>query len=90
MKTLDAVKKDLLKDPQLKREYDKLELQFKVASQIITMRQEKGVSQAELAKRMGTKQSAIARIESGNYNPSLKFLEKIAVALDVPLSLKIG
>ena len=47
------------------------------------------MSQKELAQKMGTKQSALSRLESGTYNPSLLFLKKIATALDAKLSISI-
>ena len=50
---------------------------------------EKGITQNELAKKVGTKQSAIARLEGGNSNPSLSFLEKIALALGYQLKIQI-
>ena len=59
-------------------------------SQIIEKRLQKGLTQSDLADRIGTKQAAIARIESGNYNLSIKSLEKIAHALDGVLILKLG
>ena len=90
MKTLNTLKTELLNNPQIKAEYDALAPQFAIASQIIEMRQKKGLTQAELALRVGTKQAAIARIESGSYNPSIKSLEKVAQALGTTLKLKLG
>ena len=81
-------KKELLKDPNVKAEYDKLEPQFAVVSAILEARYKKGVTQEEIAKRVGTKQSAIARIESGNANPSIGFLQKLAEALGKKLVIQ--
>ena len=73
------VKKYLFKEnPQLKKEYDGLEQIYQLKSAIIKLRIEKGWSQKELAEKIGTQQSAISRLESGVYNPSLSFLSKIA------------
>ena len=47
------------------------------------------MSQKDLAVRVGTKQSAISRLESGNSNPSIQFLDKVAKALDGQLQIKI-
>lgn len=52
-----------------------------VITQEIKIRKELGLTQTELAKRMGTKQENISRFESGTYNPTLKFLWKMAKAL---------
>lgn len=54
-------------------------------SQEISLRKKHGMTQAVLAMKMGTTQSNIARFESGNYNPTLKFLNKTAKALGVTL-----
>ena len=44
------------------------------------------MTQKQLAEKVGTKQSSIARLESGNYNPSLQFLQKVANALGKQLT----
>lgn len=69
-----------LKDPELRREYDALEEEFALASQIIGARARAGLTQEELAARMNTSQSAIARLESGRFRPSTRTLEKLAAA----------
>lgn len=81
MEEWSKVKKEWLKDPEVKKEYDRLAPQYAVISQLIAIRAKKGLTQKELAKRLDTKQSAIARLESGNYNPTLEFLQKTAEAL---------
>ena len=74
-------------DPAFKREYDALEPEYAVIRAVIGKRIEKKMSQKQLAQKIGTKQSAISRLESGNANPSMKFLQKVAVALDSRLSI---
>lgn len=78
---LEDFKKELLKDPEFKKEYFKKDLGREIAYMFIEARIAKGITQEELGEKMGTKQPAIARVESGNYLPSLKFLEKTAQAL---------
>jgi len=85
----NEIKKELLKDPDVKKEYDRLEPKFDLIRSIIEKRIEKNISQKELAIRMGTKQSALSRFESGNYNPSLSFMQKVAQALDSKLEIKL-
>ena len=85
----NEIKKELLKDPDVKKEYDRLEPKFDLIRSIIEKRIEKNISQKELASRMGTKQSALSRFESGNYNPSLDFMQKVAQALDLKLEIKL-
>jgi len=78
-----------LKNPEFKKEYDALELEYSIITQVLKKRLEKGLTQKQLAKKIGTKQSAIARLESGNSNPSVEFLEKIAKALDSKLQVSL-
>ena len=80
-KDWDTLKRELLRDPEFKKEYDRLEPEYAIISQMIAIRAKKKITQKEMARRMGTKQSAIARFESGDYNPTLEFLSKTAEAL---------
>lgn len=81
-------KKQALKDPELKAEYDRLQPEFAVIKAIIEARVRKGVTQEQLAKKLGTKQSVISRLESGRANPSILFLKKLAQALNSNLQIK--
>ena len=83
------LKKEILKDKATKKAYDDLELEYSIIDQIIAKRIKLGMSQKDLAKKMGTKQPSIARFESGYYNPTLSFLKKISEALDSKLKIKI-
>jgi predicted transcriptional regulator len=83
------IKKELLSDPEVKKEYDRLGPRFDLIRSMIEKRIEKNISQEELASRMGTKQSALSRFESGEYNPSLAFMQKIAEALDSKLEIRL-
>jgi len=87
MNTYSNFKNKLLRNKAVRKEYDALATEFIIAEAIIEKRLEKGMSQSELANKIGTKQSAISRLESGNYNPSVKFLEKIAKALGAKLTI---
>ncbi|OGE33967.1 transcriptional regulator [Candidatus Daviesbacteria bacterium RIFCSPHIGHO2_02_FULL_41_14] len=82
-------KKELLQDPEIKKGYDALELEYSIIAQVIQKRLNKGLTQKELAERVGTKQSAIARLEGGNSNPSVAFLKKIAEALESKLQISL-
>jgi len=68
------------KDRAFVREYEALEDEFALAAQLIEARARAGLTQAELAERMGTSQSAVARLESGKTLPSVATLEKLAAA----------
>lgn len=88
MKQYSQFKKRILRDKKVKKGYDALEVEFKLVELLIAERLKRGVSQKELAYRIGTKQSAIARFESGNCNPTLSFIRKISGALNVQLKIK--
>ena len=83
------LKSEALKDPKIKEAYDSFELDFSIIRQILDKRLKRGISQKDLAKKIGTGQSAISRLESGNYNPTLSFLKKISEALGSKLEVKI-
>ena len=90
LKSLKEFKKEQFeKYPSLKKAYDELAPEFELASQIIKARLNNDLSQAQLAERMGTKQSAIARLESGGYNPSLKLLKRVAKATETRLKVSL-
>ncbi len=89
MENIKKHKKELMKDPDFYKEYKAIQPHFEFAKMIIKKRIEKGLTQAELAKRLGTTQSAIARLESGEYNPSLKFLSRVADAFESNLEIAI-
>ncbi|MDR1215766.1 MAG: helix-turn-helix transcriptional regulator [Treponema sp.] len=65
------------------------EAEYKIIEEIITARQEKNLTQKDLADLVGTRQSNISRLESGNYNPTLEFLNKIARAIGKELEIRI-
>lgn len=89
MKSWRKYKKELLRKPGVKAEYEKLAPRYALISKLIEARIKSGVSQADLAKKIGTKQSAIARLESGRVNPTVDFLDKISTALGGKLDIQI-
>ena len=82
------VEKELLEDPEVAKECANLEPEYQIVRQLITLRKEKKLTQKELAELIGDKQSNISRLESGNYNPTLAKLKKIADCLDQRLDIK--
>ncbi len=78
-----------LKDTEFKTHYQEERQALKVAMRIVELREEKGLSQQQLAKLMGTSQQAISRIESGEYDGfTLKTLEKIAEATGMRVKIE--
>lgn len=88
--SFEEMKADMLKDEEFKIEYEKLKPRYEAIEQIIRARKEQNMTQAELAKRVGTQKSNISRLESGNYNPSLDFLAKVAESLGKSLSIQLN
>ncbi len=88
MKNWKTFEKELLKDPEFKKEYERLQPEFAVISAMIEARIKRGLTQKELANRIGTKQSVISRLESGKANPSILFLKKLAQALNSTLQIR--
>lgn len=70
-----------LQNPDTQREYDALEPEYALIEQILDLREKAGLTQAQLAERVGTPQCNISRLENGNYNPSLAFLKRMAKGL---------
>jgi ribosome-binding protein aMBF1 (putative translation factor) len=83
------LKKEILSNEEVKAEYEALRPQYELIEQIIVARTKQGITQEELAKRAGTKQSNISRFEGGNYNPSLEFMQKLAQGLGKELHITL-
>ena len=86
-KPWSELRDEFLQDEETKAEYEALRPQYELIAQVITARTQQGISQEELAKRTGTKQSNISRFEGGNYNPSLEFMQKLAQGLGKELQI---
>jgi predicted transcriptional regulator len=82
-------KQSFAKNPNLKAEYEALRLEYEIIEQIIRARNEQQLTQKDLAERIGMRQSNISRMESGAYNPSLAFLQKIAAGLGKELHVEL-
>ena len=76
----ETLKDKMLSDPEVRDAYDAMFGEFELARELIAARARAGLTQAEVAKRMGTTQSAVARIEGGKRLPSIKTLLRYAEA----------
>ena len=83
-------KKRALKNPKVKAEYDRLQPEFVLINALIEARKKNGITQPQLARKIGTKQSVISRLEIGRANPTLGFLKKLAHALNSTLEIKLA
>lgn len=81
------VKQQLLEDPECAAALD---LEYEIARQLIRARLERGMTQQELAAKIGTRQSNISRIECGQQNISIGLLNKVAKGLGKTLHVSIG
>lgn len=75
------------RDPDYRKAYEELGPEFAVAKSLIEARKDAGFTQAELAARMKTTQSAVARMESGRVPPSIRTLERVARATGTRLRI---
>jgi DNA-binding XRE family transcriptional regulator len=78
-----------VKDPAFRTAYEKLGTEFEIARMLIAARAKAGLTQVQLAKKMGTTQSAIARLESGKRMPSIETLESYARATGCELRIRL-
>jgi len=83
----DEVLAEELKNPKFKKMFDEYGRQLELSYQILQLRKQKKMSQAVLAKKIGTTQSNVARIEGGNQNFTVNLLDKVAGALGARLEI---
>ncbi len=81
--------KEQLKDPEFENEYKNLGPEYELIRQMIQAREEKRMTQKDLADLTGIPQGHISRIENGNYNPSLAYLKRIADGLGKELHIQL-
>ncbi len=84
----DEFEKELLARPGFKEALEETRLEYEIARALIKARLEKGLTQAEIARRMHTKQSVISRVENARTMPSLAFLKRLATVLDASLQVQ--
>ena len=87
MKSFKDFRQEALTNPDVKAAYDALEEEYALARALIQARQASGLTQEELAERMQTTQSTVARWESGKHLPSCQTLQRIARATNTDLRI---
>ena len=85
--SLSKLKNNAFQNPEVKEAYDALGAEFELISYLITMREKSGLTQDQVAEKMGTKSPNVSRLESGRSNPSLKTLVNYAQACGFKLNL---
>ncbi len=88
--SLKQLKARLLGNAEVRREYQALAVEYEISAELIKARHRAGLSQAEVAARMGTSQSTIARLESGQMLPSTKTLLRFAKATGSKVHLRLS
>ena len=90
MTKLATLKKRLMKNPEFRKECEKAHAEFSIVEALIHARTVAKLSQAEVAKRIGTTQSAIARLEAGNTEPTIPTLRRYAEATGKKLRIELA
>lgn len=89
MKRHAELKREMLGRPEVQAEYDRLAPEFELIESLLRARIGAGLTQAQLAKKMGTSQSVIARLEGGNSAPTLSTLRRYAAATGTRLRVSL-
>jgi transcriptional regulator with XRE-family HTH domain len=89
MKSANEFLDKLLDNPAVKREYDRLEPEFALVREMIAARKRARLTQDQVAERMGTTKSAVARLESAAHKPSLRSVERYAAAIGHKLEWRL-
>lgn len=80
MTDYNDIRKEWMQDPEFVKEYEALEQEFSLASAMIAARAHADMTQQDVAGKMGTSQSYIARLEGGAVSPTMKALRRYAEA----------
>src|SRR6266516_4386101 len=89
-KSWSEVRDKRLSKPAARAGYERARRAFELAEEVRTLREKSGLSQAELARRIGSTQPAVARLEAGGVAPTIETLERIAGALDLDLDVRFS
>jgi predicted transcriptional regulator len=93
MKTHNEMISEWMQDAEFKQAYESLEEEFSLFDELLRARQAAGLTQAEVARRMGTKTSAVARLETGGgsqkHSPSIATLQRYAEAVGHHLEIRL-
>lgn len=79
-----------LKDDSFRAEYEAKELRYKVIDILVGLRIQYKLTQAELAKKLGTTQTVVSRIENGSVNVGIDFLQKLGTAFGKKVEIRVG
>lgn len=80
--------KDQMADPAFRQEWEAIEPEFAIVQAIIDARKESGLTQKQLSERTGIAQADISKLESGNGNPSIKTLQRLAAGMGMRVKIE--
>ncbi len=89
MTGLAKLRERLLTDPEVKTEYDRLGPIFAMVGKMVEARQAAGLTQADIAARMGTSQSVVARLENARHMPTFDMVARYAAAIGRRLDIRL-
>jgi predicted transcriptional regulator len=89
MTKISDLKKRLMNDPEFQKEYEEADAEFALVEALLRARTKAKMSQADVAKRIGTTQSAIARLEGGKVSPSISTMRRYAEATGSKLQINL-
>jgi ribosome-binding protein aMBF1 (putative translation factor) len=84
------MKRAALEDPEFRKAYEATKPKYDLIRAVLNARHKRGMTQAEIARRAGTTQSAIARFESGRANPTLEFAARVSRAVGARLTIRLA
>jgi predicted transcriptional regulator len=88
MRTLQSALAEKMKNPKFRAEYEALEPEFVIMQAMIDARKSAGLTQKQLSERAGIAQGDISKMESGNANPSLRTLQRLAGAMNARVRIE--
>jgi predicted transcriptional regulator len=89
MTKIADLKKKLMENPEFRQEYEQADSEFQLVEELVRARTKANLSQADLARKIGTTQSAIARLEGGGVSPSIATLRRYAEATGARLQINL-
>ena len=86
---MDEFWDEQMQDPEFVAALQEVEPEFQAAREVLRLRLAAGLTQKELAERVGTQQASISRLERASYKPNLGFLQRVAEALNARLEIRL-
>lgn len=90
MRTIEDTIREYMQDPEFKKEWDALEPQYQIIKAILDARKAANMTQKELSEITGITQADISRLESGNSNPTINTIQRIATGLGINIQVNFG